>query len=176
MARPRRGTAIISVKTVGAGDVARNFDRAARALQDRLIRELRRLAPDVVETVRFFAPVDSSDLANRLAVRLSFLARQPKFTVVSPTTHGGYPYTAVTRFGHRKAIIQGRPLLTIHGPGRTEITRLATSVRGVGHGGPYKPHDWVATAAPLVNDHVERAGARLGRSITSELLAGSRIR
>lgn len=177
--RPRQGELLLRVSVRGAGRTARDFDRAARGTQDEIVRELRELAVRSEIIVREYMPEDSGDLKEGLHARFFFRAARPRFTLQSTARHQGYPYTAVTRFGHRKAVIEGRPFLTIHGPGvprdgaPEHIARVVRQVRGFGFG-EKQPHDWMEEAMPRVQGEMAIAASRIGRRIESRLLPGNR--
>ena len=177
MAR-RRGTILLRASVQGAGPLASDFDRAQRDLQNELLAELRRVSVRGLDYLRAAAPHDSGDLIEQLEVISYPRAREPRVTFAAPTKPGhagaedGYPYVAVTRFGHRVDRIRAKPgsVLTVHGPGRTTIDRRERSVRAV-----RVAYDWVGVAERQIDREMIVTEQRLVRAIDTTILPG-RIR
>lgn len=128
--------------------------RVRPVLADELNREL---APRLVRVSRQAAPERTQALARGLRTRPN-RGTLPGVEVVSTVRSAeGYPYTGVTRFGHRKRWIEPihkKALRTPWGPRRR--------VRG------YRPRgDWADTAHRLAQPHIARSAQRVGRRILS---------
>lgn len=153
----------------GAGQRARDFSRAERALQDQLIAELRQLSVTSAELLRGVAPEKTGHLKMGIRARISFQAAHPMVNVVSESrAAGGYNYTSVTRFGHRQAQITPRAGSRFHGfyseGYETEI--YPKRVRG------YRPaRDWVEAVMPQIKSELDRATRSLGRRFELEMRA-----
>ncbi len=136
----------------------RGFRRGADSLDAIMARELStELGPRLLRVSRQAAPRKRGALERGLrftAARTSRLGVEVISTVRSPE---GFPYTDVTRFGHRKAWIEPRhkkALRTPWGPRRR--------VRG------YKPsHDWADDAFSLAQPHIARSADRVGRQLAA---------
>lgn len=188
MARPRQGEALIRLRVEGAGELARDLDRASRKLQDTLIRRMRALGlrgqAILREEVIRSGFVDSGDLLESIDARFSTRTAAPRLTFTAETRPGhpgaedGYPYVAVTRFGHRKATISPKPgsALRIHAPGRETSSPRVAPVRGFGHGTAKRPHDWVRDAEQRIDREGDEVLRRIGRDVDSVLLPGHRAR
>jgi hypothetical protein len=89
-----------------------------------------------------------------------------------PGAEDGYPYLAVTRFGHRVDRIFAKPgsVLTVHAPGREFIHSYRQDVRGV-----RVAKDWVDDAQVGLDREVTVAEGRITRRVDLTLGPG-RIR
>jgi hypothetical protein len=169
---------VFRIAVEGAGPSAQRFDRAQRRVQDSIIREYRRIAPDIEAEFRAAAPVDRGQIRDRLRAVMSFNpASEPRITVrtAARDPESRYAYIRVTRFGHRKAIIRARHVTESGKPGMLKVYVE-------GHRNPHififrhavagaRPsHDWVATGAAAARPIVNAAARRLGRTITRSLL------
>lgn len=171
----RRGTVLFRASVQGAGRSAADFTKAERALQDELLTGLRRVAVRGLQLLRLAAPRDSGDMGDNLKVIEFPSASNPRVTFAAPTAPGhagaedGYPYVAVSRFGHRKSIIEAKPgsRLTLHGPGRDSISSRRVSVRGV-----RVARDWVERPAGLTDREVLRMEQRMVRAVDVRLGGG----
>jgi hypothetical protein len=135
--------------------LARRFFRASQQVDTIIRRELHGdLAPRLLRVSRQAAPERRGRLARGL--RAVPGAGGHSVEVVSTVrSEDGYPYTGVTRLGHRKEWIVPRrkkALRTPWGPRRR--------VRG------YKPAgDWADKAHRLAQPHVSRSAQRIGRQL-----------
>lgn len=136
--------------------VSRHLFRASRSVDPIIRRELQGdLAPRLLRVSRQAAPERSSALARGLRAVPGRGGRISVEVVSTAKSEDGYPYTGVTRFGHRKAWIEPthkKALRTPWGPRRR--------VRG------YRPAgDWADTAHRLAQPHISRSADRIGRQL-----------
>jgi hypothetical protein len=118
------------------------------------------LAPRILRVGRQTAPHSKGALARGL--RSTVFRRGADTGVELKSTvrsRQGYPYTGVTRFGHRKRWIEprrARALATPWGP--------RARVRG------YRPaRDWADDTHARAQPHVARSAQRIGRQLQSEV-------
>ncbi len=136
----------------------RGFRRGADSLDGIVARELAtELGPRLLRVSRQAAPHQRGALERGLAFVPSRTSRLGVEVISTVRSAEGYPYTDVTRFGHRKAWIEPRrkkALRTPWGPRKR--------VRG------YKPsHDWADDAYSLAQPHIARSADRVGRQLAA---------
>lgn len=140
-----------------AQNAARDVGRIRSNLSPALRRALIRLGPRLERIYSAVAPHNTGKLASE--IRSEF--RTPEqIEVVSPVKSAeGFPYTGVTRFGHRSAFIYPRTARAL----RFQIggrTIFATRVRG------YHPaRDWADSGLPLARREVIAAGREMAASL-----------
>lgn len=170
---------VFQIRVEGAGARARDFSRTQRAIQDGIIREFRALKQRLEGIYEDVAPEDRGIIRENLRVAFWTRAAEPRITVRSSARdpESGYAYVRVTRFGHRKAVIvpkrrlnrEGRPaMLKVHymGHRNPHIFVFRPSVRGAS-----PSFDWVEQGAWLVDNAVDVAQHRLGRTIVRGVLS-----
>ncbi len=171
---------VYRVNVRGAGMRASQFDRAARALQDELVAELRAFVREAEAIFRDEAPEDTEQLSGAIrAVPFFGRAIRPRVSIRVGRLEGhggdGRDYRDVTRFGHRKArIVPTRAqALKVHleGHRNQQIFVFRASVSGV----PAQKNsrwtgDWVRPAATRAEHLSAAAERRLGRRVGSRVL------
>ncbi len=194
--RTRRGKTtgqiLLTAEVERADQSARNFTEASRAVDRDLIKLARGdLSDEATQAMRDVAPVETGLLKEVIEAKVSFGRGQVRVSINSPVVDfdTNYPYTGVTRFGHRQAWIYpkhetqpifepGRttihgdpqsqffyekghaPTLKVHAKGRYETPIYRSRVRG------YQPSgDWVERGLPAANDAAEELGNRVARQI-----------
>lgn len=136
--------------------VSRGFVRGGAQVEPILRQELQgELGSRLVRVSRQAAPERTTALARGLRAVPGRAGRICVEVISTVKSEDGYPYTGVTRFGHRKRWIEPvrkRALRTPWGPRRR--------VRG------YRPAgDWADKAHRLAQPHVERSAQRVGRRL-----------
>jgi hypothetical protein len=159
------GKVILRASVRGARRKGYDLRRAGRRVQSSLLDEFAgRLAPESTRTVRAYAPHRSGRLERGLQGRVRSYGGRISIEITSTArSDAGYDYLPVTRFGHRKAIITPvhARALKIQTP---EGVIFRKSVRG------YRPdHDWVESAFRDLEDELDRAAERIGRTIDRSL-------
>lgn len=170
-----RSTAIFRVQhAAGTHRTAAKMGRVARELRRIVLDEYRSNAePRLTAAFQAHAPYDEDErddihLRDELEVRIATSGRL-RMTVHSPVegvegeTWDPYPYTDVTRFGHRGTIkVQHRPLLKWRdGDG------WHSAVETAGH---HPDRDWAADAAIEGDDIAADVASRIGRVVYTRLL------
>lgn len=178
MAR-RPGTDVFRINVRGAGAVARDFDRAARAVQDQLIAQLRDYGRQGQAILRAHAPEDTGQLRDKIVAVPFFRAVRPRVSLrVEPLeSHGddgSTDYLDVTRRGHRSRRLhptQARAL-AVHIAGHRAPPIYRAYVHGVpsDEGSKWRG-DWVAEARPELEQLADRQERELGRRIERRLFA-----
>lgn len=196
--RGRGRRALVRIDVSGAGrdsQLARDFSRAQRQLQDdtiRVMRELERDASAVVQAqLREQVDRDTGDLEASIQGRFFIRASSVRFTIVGGVPgHGGdpRPYIDVTRFGHRQQRIfpTSRRALKVHLAGHRapHIFEFRAWVTGVGHPHPdsvratamgggsirelrrrHRRVDWLERAMPEIDALAAEAERRIGRNV-----------
>lgn len=177
MAR-RPGTDVYRVNVRGAGRVARDFDRMARAIQDEIVAEIREFGAEAVEAFQQSAPKDTGDLVDAIDAVAFLRAIRPRLAIRIAPLRGhqgevsdGFDYLRVVRFGHRKRLIRVRHarMLKVHYAGHRnpQIYDFRHVVPGAG---PAGGRDFVARAEPAVVKLADGAERRLGRRIERRAL------
>lgn len=164
-----RGDAVFRATVHGYRRVAGKLSRAGREVQPVILAEFRgRLSRDALQALRRFAPEETGALKRAMAAPVFSQGGVVRVTVRSPVRdeRSRYPYTPVTRFGHRRRYIV---------PRRAKFLRFFWLKQGrwvtlQRVRGQHPGHDWVATAEPQVLIEVDRAGERIGRAVTSRIL------
>ena len=148
----------VTLRAKGDSRAARGFLRGAAAVKPTVLAEFEtELGPRLLRVSRQAAPHGRGALERGLRFRLRGRAAGGAELRVESTVRSaeGFPYTGVTRFGHRSAFIypkRKKALRTPWGPRR--------KVRG------YHPVvDWGYVASIGAKEHVERSSRRIGRSI-----------
>lgn len=118
------------------------------------------LAPRILRVGRQTAPSDSGRLSRGLRVDARTRGRGMEVELRSTARSAeGYPYTGVTRLGHRQPYIypkRARALATPWGPRKR--------VRG------YRPsHDWADDTMRAAQPHIRRSGQRIGRRLSAAI-------
>jgi hypothetical protein len=154
-------TARLQVETVGARRLASRMQRAAAELPAIMAEEMRgRLSPALVRAYRVFAPRRSGRLRGNIASRVGGTTLQVESTARSDQ---GYPYTGVTRYGHRVKRIYPRRAKALRFVIGGRVV-FASSVRG------YSPtHDWAQDAHPGARREVATAGRVIGHRVAERL-------
>ena len=164
------------------GQLAKDFDRAQRRIQNRLNREMRQMQREIPLIYKAEAPSDTGALERSIKGTLFMRGRAIRLTVAgdADARGSGFDYLAVTRFGHRQATLRargpsrrfGRPkLMTVHLQGRGGSPTLRKTVKG------YRPRvDWVNIADRAALAKVDREYRDIDRSITAILTAMARGR
>jgi hypothetical protein len=195
-----KGQLLIRATVERADRAARELDQAARRV-DRAIRDEFQhegeLNSDATEAMRDVAPVDTGLLQEVIEGRLSYGSGAAVLTIHSPVRDPAtnYPYTGVSRFGHRRQWIYPKhraspdpfrpgsttiagdpkskffldkghaPALAVHLFGRYESPMFFARVRG------YKPAaDWVEAGLPAANEAAADALDRIGRRVVFGLV------
>lgn len=162
--------AVFRVSVRGAGRVAREFNRAQRALQNAINDSVRSMGERAADVLYEDAPKDTEAMADSIRVTTFFRAARPHAQVtIEPDARGaGVDYLTITRRGHRQRIITSRSelgLLSVHFEGRDGPAQAMRSVRG------YRPvTDWVNVAEPTIDIEAEDEFERLGRRIDTRVL------
>jgi hypothetical protein len=143
--------------------------RARRAIQSAILDEFAgNLAPSATRIARQFAPHRSGRLSRGLSA--SVTSRGGRITVTldsAAVSDEGYPYTAVTRFGHRKQWIYPKPPNTRLRFFSRSAGRVIFPARVRG----YKPlRDWVTSVSDAIEQDLTAAENRIGRQIVSRVL------
>lgn len=137
----------------GAGDLTRDFLRAAAELRRDMNRTVGEIADDAVIIYQGFAPKRRGRLIRGIKARVVGSTAFIEAHAVNKKT--GYDYVGVTRFGHRvdKIVpIKAKALGPIPGIG------FRKSVKG------FKPaSDWAEDAWPEIKAEAETAMEKLGR-------------
>lgn len=87
------------------GQLARDFTKLERRLQDDLNASMRRMVRPVKIAFYQAAPVDTGNLRRNITARLHFRAHQITMTVGTVAEREGFDYTNITRFGHDTPVI-----------------------------------------------------------------------
>jgi len=149
------------VETVGARQIAGRMQRAAAELPAIMASEMRgRLSPALVRTYRPFAPRRSGRLRGNIASRVGGTSLQVESTARSDE---GYPYTGVTRYGHRAKRIYPRRAKALRFVIGGRVV-FAASVKG-----HTVDHDWAQDALPGARHQVAAAGRIIGRKVAERL-------
>ncbi len=142
------------------------FYAAPARMREELRLEMNDWGEDSKGTLRAAAPVDRSLLRSSIEVNAKTgtsvgadFVREITAGVEDPQS--GYNYLRVSRFGHRKPVIFGRPLLG--GTGRRPTVKYPTFIASKVKG--YRPAgDWVARTEPRLRlDAREAKGRMAGR-------------
>lgn len=136
---------------------------ALQAHQAELAQVFREAAPEGTEDE------DTIHLAEEIEARMSFPRGRIAVSIVSPVrgapgaTWRPYPYTGVTRFGHRGAIRpRVRKMLRWRRDGRTWFAHETA--------GHTPARDWVADAAPAAERVTNNVAERVGRMVYTRVL------
>lgn len=161
--------AVYRASTRGARRAGYDLSTAGRKIQPLILEEFRgHLAPALTRIARNFAPHDTGRLERGLKALVTSGGGRVTVTLISTAvSDDGYPYTDVTRFGHRVDRIYPvhAKALRLPAPGRGPGFIFRAWVRG------YHPAaDWVDTASGAWEQEMDRAEARLGRAIDTRLL------
>lgn len=164
-----RGHAVYDASVEGAGRASRRLDRAAAELPGVVRDEMRLLQPEIEAIFVDSAPYDYDErddthLAEELEVDVSKGGRI-RLVVNSPVRDpkSGYPYTGVTRFGHR-GVLRPKKAARLR-------WRDAAGWHSAEQTAGYHPaSDWVEGAAIEADREVERSADRLGRTIATRIL------
>lgn len=189
--------ALVRLEVSGAGrrgQLARDFSRAQRQMQDEVLAVMRDLERDASAIIRRHladhVEEDTGDLEQSIEGRLFARAGEVRFTIVggTPGHDDPRPYLDVTRFGHRlQRVYPVRArALKVHYAGHRSphLFQFASWSTGVGHppthvvraaargGGSiralrksFRRVDWLEQAMPEVDALADRAAERLGRVI-----------
>lgn len=161
-------TAIYRASVRGARRPGYALSRAGRVIQRELLTEMSfGVGRDALRIARAYAPHDSGRLERGLDVSVrSYAGRITATLRSSARSDAGYPYTDVTRFGHRKAFIYPHPPRRfLRWQNRSGGFTFARRVRG------QRPaFDWVGRAAAAIDVELDRAEDRIGRQIASRIL------
>lgn len=162
--------AVVRVSVRGAGRLARDFNRAQRALQNVINDSVRYMGEHAADVLYDAAPKDTGAMADSIGVRYLWRAARPHATVtIEPDARGaGVDYLTITRHGHHVTRIypkQEHGLLDVHFEGRDGPGQGMVSVRG------YRPAtDWVDVAEPTIDIEADAEFDRLGRRIDTRVL------
>lgn len=165
-----RGDAVFRVSVQGYRRVAGRLSAAGAAVQPLLNAEFRsRVSPGVLAAARGVAPRDSGLLQSELRAPVSSSGGRVRVILRSPVRdprEPHYPYTDVTRFGHRVKVIK---------PKRGEFLRFPASRTGrwisVRQVQGYHPgHDWVEDVESEAEAITDAAGESVGRTIATRIL------
>lgn len=162
------GKVLVRASVRGARRSGFPLNAAGRRAQGILLDQMARLAPDLTRIGRAYAPHDTGRLERGLKASVrSYGGRITVQLLSSAVSDEGYPYTDVTRKGHRVAWIYPKPprkALRFYWRKAGGIV-YAKRVRG------YRPsRDWVDPAYRAFDAEVSRAEDRIGRQIVSRLL------
>lgn len=164
-----RGDAVFRATVRGYRRTAGRLSRAGRTMQPVILAEFRgQLSRDALTILRDHAPEETGALKREMTAPVFSRGGVVRVTVRSPVRdpQSRYPYTPVTRFGHRRRYIV---------PRRAKFLRFFW--RKAGHWvmlervrGQHPASDWVRDAEPQVLVEVDRAGERIARVVTSRIL------
>lgn len=169
-------TAIFEARSSGGQRAAREMRQAARGIRRVMFEQMQLSQEQLTDVFRDFAPYDEFEdmdtihLRDELEARLSFPRGRIRITVHSPVRGAGgatwapYPYTGVTRFGHRGVI---RPRLRR----RLRWVRGGVTYFRSRSAGYHPVRDWVDEAKPEADRVSERIAERVGRVVYTRLLA-----
>lgn len=173
---------------VGASSRVSSFSRQQRVIQDELNDAMNRLGQRATVRIRQSGavPEDTGKLVDSIRAVFSTRASRVQVTIVAEAERDGFSYVAVTRFGHRKAVIRPRaqrfeqatssreaPSLQIRSDmtGRSHWAMIAgkrfSSVKGVR--GSHST-DWVNLVQAEVDHEVDVIQESLGRNVASRIL------
>lgn len=160
--------AIFRASVQGAKKPGTKLSGAPREIQRVLLDEMGyRLAPQVTRIFRDFAPHDKGRLERGLQSTVTSAGGRITVNVVSTAeSDDGYPYTDVTRFGHRKAWIYptgGRKFLRFKGSGGGFV--FARRVRG-----QVRRVDWARLAGDATDQAIAEREDEIGRQIVSRVI------
>lgn len=166
-----RGTAVLRANVQGYRRVEGKLRGAGRIIQPAINAEFRgRLSGRMLNIARDYAPEETGRLSEHLVVPVSTRAGRVFATLRSPVRDEGsnYPYTGVTRFGHRKAYIYPvrRPVLRFFWH-RYSRWHTAKRVRG-----RRVAFDWVERARPRIERETAQSAQRIGRVIGTRIVSG----
>lgn len=194
-----RGEALFRAEILGADRAARQMAQAAGRVTAKIDQEFKgRLQEEVTQAMKNVAPEETGLLKDIIESRISYPSSgHVRVTVRSevrdPATN--YPYTGVTRFGHKKPWIRAKhetspeafapgaktiagdpksqfyldkghaPALAVHAAGRYAEPIYRSRVRG------YRPAgDWVERGVAAADRIVAEAADRVGRAMETEVL------
>lgn len=145
----------------GARALGRRFLRAAGLIKPDLREELARLMPVHSRIMKTVAPKRSGELASEIRPRPSGSG----YEIISPVrSEEGFPYTGVTRFGHRVAFIYP------HSPdGALHFTIGGRSIFAKRVRGYHPASDWARKGFPPAVAATQQSAQRLGRRIAAQL-------
>lgn len=150
------------VEIEGAGPLAQRIRRASRAILPVTGAEMRGLAPRLTRLFQGVAPRRSGRLSRSIASNM--IGPTALETTSTARSDEGYPYTGVTRIGHRVAYIYPRKgrALKITLPSGEVIFRAR--VRG-----SRPTHDWASRGFRPAERAAEESGRRIGRQIAARI-------
>jgi hypothetical protein len=149
----------------GARKVGFSLSRAGRGIQIVLLDEFAgNLAPTLTRIARDFAPHDSGRLERGIKAEVRSAGGRITLNLLSTAVSDtGFPYTQVTRKGHREIRPQRAKVLAWRGRGGGFT--FATFVRA------WKPDgDWVQKAEGSWEQEIDRSADRIGRQVVTRLL------
>jgi hypothetical protein len=146
----------------GARRAGRSITWTGRKIQTEIIRAFADLGLDATKIYRAFAPHASGRLERGLKAHVRSFGGRVRVEIESTAvSKAGYPYTDVTRRGHRKRWIYPVTAKALRFPINGRIG-FFKRVRG------YRPaRDWTEPAAAAVDRKVDQVAGRIGRVIDS---------